>query len=284
MKYSANTDSTIEERHNAPSVMAERRKYLGRVQDRLADGDPLKRRIAVAIGILSRLESSGGEPTADEIGEAKTVFWQVVEAEKEAGGSELERVTRACRDARMLRMEQLMSGSSATQAEWSVLQDAFKAAHRQNPDLSAWVPINESPLSAGSGILLFCELANRAAWTLARVTGDDAWKSWLDVLVGYLLKNDPHEEYLHTIRTGHLEHPGGSNNENHPEVNIHGESYKIDHLLEASGLCCAWLGLRALPAVARPIKRSTRVNSASVTDRSDAIPANPICAAMRSQG
>jgi hypothetical protein len=284
MKYSANTDSTIEERHNASSVTAERRKYLGRVQARLAGGDPLKRRIEVAIGILRRLESSVGQATADEVGEAEAVFLQVIESEKEAGGRELERVTRECRDARMLRMEQLMSGSSATQAEWSVLQDAFKAAHRQNPDLSAWIPINESPLPAGSGSLHFRELANRAAWTWARVTGDDAWKSWLDVVVGYLLKNAPHQEYLHAIRTGHLEQPGGSNNENHPGVNIHGESYKIDRLLEASGLCCAWLGLRALPAVARPTKRSIKVNSASVQDHSDAIPANPICAAMRSQG
>ena len=69
---------------------------------------------------------------------------------------------------------------------------------------------NELPLPAGSGSLQFRELASRAAATLDPAGVNDAWKFWLDILIAYLLTNDPDEEYLNRLPAGHIVRPEGA--------------------------------------------------------------------------
>jgi hypothetical protein len=69
------------------------------------------------------------------------------------------------------RMEQFLSARAVDPSEWNALQEEFRAAHEENPELQAWIYINESPLPSGPGSLHFRQLANRAAWALARVAG-----------------------------------------------------------------------------------------------------------------
>ena len=218
---------------------------------------------------------------------------------KEAAGRESVQMTEEYRTGRVGRMEQLLSFGSVSPNEGGALQEEFRDAHEQNPELHAWVYFNESPLPAGPGSLHFRELANRAAWALARRVGDDAWKSWLDLLVGYLLKNDLDEEYLLKMQVGHLDRPEGTTYETHPGVIEYGENYRIDHLSKASELCCAWLKLDAwkqlpasgrdhgpygtMPVLGRPLaSRSSTNRSARMS--ADAETANPLLAAMRRQG
>ena len=216
-----------EQTYDALSALSaeERERFLRFVRAKLTDGDPLKCRIDTAVERISQgLEHSVGEMVVDEVKETEIAAWRAIETLKEATGRESVRMTEEYRSARLGRMEQLLSIGSVDPNEWSALQEEFSDAHEQNPELHAWIYINESPLPAGPGSLHFRELANRAAWALARRVGDDAWKCWLDLLVGYLLKNDPDEEYLLKMQVGHLDRPEGTTYETHPGVITYGET------------------------------------------------------------
>jgi hypothetical protein len=134
---------------------------------------------------------------------------------------------------------------SIAKNELDALKNEFKAAHERNPGLRAWVYINESPKPTGPGSLHFQELGNRAVWALARVGGDDAWKHWVDVLVGYLLENDQDEECIQKYGAGHLDRPAGTSWESQPGVIIEGENYEIRQVFMASEHCCSWLARSA---------------------------------------
>jgi hypothetical protein len=291
-----------EQTYDALSALSaeERESLLRFVRTKLTDGDPLIHRIDAAVEKLSQgLEHLKGEMLAD-LKATEIAAWRTLETMKEAAGRESVRMTEEYRSGRVSRMEQLLSLGSVGPNEWSALQEEFRDAHEQDPELHAWVYFNETPVPAGRGSLQFRELANRAAWALARRIGDDAWKLWLDLLVVYLLKNDPEEEYLLKMQVGHLDRPEGTTYETHPGVITHGENYRIDHLSKASELCCAWLKLYAwkqppasgrdqgasgtMPVLGSPPAPRTSATNRSVRMRADAEAANPLLAAMRRQG
>jgi hypothetical protein len=292
---------TDEQTPNPLSALSveERERFLRFVGARLPDGDPLKCRIHTAVEMISHNpEHSVGKALAEEVQETETAAWRAIENENEAAIRASVRLTEEFRSARVGRMEQLLIGS-VDPNECRVLQDEFKDAHQQNPELYAWIYVNELPLPAGPGSLHFRELANRAAWAFARRVGDDAWKSWLDILVGYLLKNDRAEEYLFKMQVGHLERPEGTTYETHPGIMICGENYRIDHLSKASDLCCAWVRREALkqqpefgrgyslsatmPPEGSPSSIRTSAKNQPARMRADAEAANPLLAAMRRQ-
>jgi hypothetical protein len=130
---------------------------------------------------------------------------------------------------------------SAKLAAWRVLQEEFRDAHSQHSDLEAWVYINETPLPAGRGSLQFRELASRAASILTAAAVSDGWRDWLDILIAYLLENDPEQEYLSRLPAGHLVFARGETYETHPGHLVEGENYRICHVFKASELCCEWL-------------------------------------------
>jgi len=250
----------------------------------------LKNRIEVALDMISKApEHSMDQAMADEINKTEFAAWQAFEAHKEVLGRESARIIEEYRAERVRLLDQLLSIGPVDPNEWGTLQEEFRAAHEQNPELYVWRHINESPLPIGDGSLHFRELANRAAWAFSR-DGDQAWKFWLDVLVGYLLVNDPDEEYLHRMQVGPLVRPEGTTYETHPGVRIYGETYRIDHLSKASELCCAWLklsGCRQQPAFGRRQIKLVAMRSAG--NRTAAVHANaelenPLVAAMRRQG
>jgi hypothetical protein len=122
---------------------------------------------------------------------------------------------------------------------------------------------------------------------------DEGWKSWLDVLVGYLLRNDPDQEYLLRMPAGHLERPEGTTRETHPGVIIHGENHRIDHLSKASELCCGWIRSKdwkqqsspsELPMVGNSSTSRTSAKDRSTTVRAETEAANQLLAAMHRQG
>lgn len=288
---------------NALSTLSpsERESFLRFVRARLTADDPLKYQIDVAVELISRgVEPPVDHGVADEVKETEIAAWRAMEAQNNAAHRESARITEEYRCARVGRMEQLLSGCSVDRGEWRAIQKEFEAAHEQNPELDAWVYLNECPPPAGPGSLQFRELAHRAAWSLARVTGDDAWKLWLDVLVGYLLINDADGEYLQRMPGGHLDRPEGTTPETHPGVLIHGEIYRICHLCRASELCCSWLRRYpcedqpatgrsqreavTIPSLGRPAAGSKSAEDRSVTQETDAEDENPLLAAMRRQG
>jgi len=163
---------------------------------------------------------------------------------KEAAGQESVRITEEYRRTRLAWTEQLLSLGTAAEHEIDDLKKTFAHAHENTPDLSAFVYINEVPTPKGPGSLQFRELANRAAWTVARVGGDDAWKRWLDVVVGYLLENDLHEEFIQKFPIWHLDRPEGTTPEAHLGTTVQGENYEIRQVFKASEHCCSWLKRR----------------------------------------
>jgi hypothetical protein len=291
------------ERDSATTALSaeEREGFLRFVGARLPDGDPLKGRIDRAVEILSqRLEQSVDPPTANEITETEAAAWRTIEAQRAVACLEAARIMEEFRRERVGRLNQLLPVGDIDPDKWSALQDEFRVAYDLNPEQEAWIYINESPPPAGPGGLHFRQLANRAAWLLAGVAGDDAWKSWLDVLVGYLLKNDPDGEYLDCMEVGHLHRPDGTTYETHPGVIMQGENYRISHLSKASELCCASLILdsgkrHAASGRTQPeevkirLAESRSASGIPVKDRTapvhaNAQSANPVRAAMRREG
>ena len=55
------------------------------------------------------------------------------------------------RGARLVRMQELVSASTGDPGQWRELEEKFKTAHQQNPELAVWMHINESPLPVGPG-------------------------------------------------------------------------------------------------------------------------------------
>jgi hypothetical protein len=175
------------------------------------------------------------------IKEIGVAAWQATEGQHEAAGREFARTTENYHRARLERMQQFLSCGVIAGDELHALWRDFREAHENNPEQSAWVYINESPIPAGPGSLHFRELANHGAWALARVGGDNAWKHWLDVVVGYLLQNDPDQEYMRRFGVGYLDRPQGTTCETYPGVVIQGENYEIRQVFKASEHCCSWL-------------------------------------------
>ena len=178
MKRSRNRSPSLppagEATHNELSALngEERKKFLCFVRTKLADGDPLIRRIDRAVEMISPTqEYPVDEAMADEVKETELAAGRAIEALKEEAGRELARITEKYRRARLDRMEQFLSARAIDPSEWNALQEEFRAAHEENPELQAWIYINESPLPSGPGSLHFRQLANRAAWALARVAG-----------------------------------------------------------------------------------------------------------------
>jgi hypothetical protein len=220
----------------------ERVALLRFVKSRLPDDDPLKCRIDTAIEVMTQRPADFvDEAIAEEVKSTEVAAWRAIEAQKEISPEEPARIGDEYRNLRLSRFEQLVSLNSGDPGQWSEFEDAFKVDHQENPGLVAWVHINESPAPVGPGSLQFRELGNQAAAVVAGVKGDEAWKCWLEVVVGHLLRNDTREEYIHTMKVHHLARPQGSTVQTHRGVIIDGESYRIDHVSKASELCCSWL-------------------------------------------
>jgi hypothetical protein len=212
----------------------------------LPDGHEVKRRInAIVDKMRKRPEDVVDDVFDAEVEATAMAAWQAIEGQKEAAGREGARNIEEYRRARLGRMERFLSLGSIAKNELDALKNEFKEAHERNPGLRAWVYINELPKPSGPGSLQFQELANRAVWALARVGGDDAWKHWVDVLIGYLLENDQDEEYLQKSGAGHLDRPAETSWESHPGVIIEGENYEIRQVFTASEHCCSWLARSA---------------------------------------
>jgi len=124
------------------------------------------------------------EAIAEEIKDTEIAAWRAIEAQKKASGEGVAEIGDEYRSVRLSRLEQLVSLNLGNPNQWRALEEEFKMVDRENPGLVARVHINELPAPVGPGSLRFREVGNRAAWTLARVAGDDAWKCWLEVLAG----------------------------------------------------------------------------------------------------
>src|SRR3954452_24756661 len=101
-----------EQMYDAMSALSaeEREKFLRLIRTKLMDGDPLIRRIDVAVENMSQgLEHSGGEVVADEVKQTEIAAWRTFETLKEAAGRESVQMTEEYRSGRVGRMEHLLS-------------------------------------------------------------------------------------------------------------------------------------------------------------------------------
>src|SRR4051812_41407546 len=131
---------------------------------------------------------------AEQIYETAVEVWRGVEALKAASALESARTIEEYRSTWIVRLEEYLALGSIVKHELGDIQKAFADGHEHNPDFCVWVYRNELPEPDAPGALHFLELANGAAWAVARAGGDFAWKGWLELLVAYLLKNDVNEE------------------------------------------------------------------------------------------
>jgi len=141
------------------------------------------------------------------------------------------------------RMQRHLASGQVAGPELDDLRSQFEDADRRYPGLQAFLSIDGPPSLRGAGTLQFRGMANRAAGQVSRSQGDDVWKVWLEIVVGYLLQNDDREQFITKVET--VSRTGDS------ETKI-GETYLISHVYEASGLCCSWLMPR-VPASNYPV-------------------------------
>jgi hypothetical protein len=146
------------------------------------------------------------------------------------------------RRARVLNTEQILSRSSPQGIALEELRRAFARAHEAYPELSGWIYFNGVPVPRGPGSLEFCELGTRAMSVLLGDLGESDWKTWLDVLLTYLLQYDTEQEFLQIFQGGHLEPPAETAPETH--LLVEAENYEIRKLFKVSEHCCTWLKRR----------------------------------------
>ncbi|MBZ5625892.1 MAG: hypothetical protein LAQ69_45465, partial [Acidobacteriia bacterium] len=149
----------------------------------------------------------------------------------------MDQITDDFRNAAIGKMHRLLSQGVVVMAELDDLKQEFEIRHGHYPDLFAAVNFLAEPDITGRGSLEFRELANRAARGDG-AAGDEAWKDWLDILVGYLLENDHDREYIQTFPGTAFIPPAGTTDETHLGEKMHGETYQIHGVFKASALCC----------------------------------------------
>jgi hypothetical protein len=178
------------------------------------------------------------------------------------------------RRQKVRRFQETLSGAAAADRELDALGREFHKAHEHDPELCAWVYVNETPTPRGAGSLLFRQLAGRGALQVCRVETPDAWKQWLDVLIGYLLSNDAGEEYIRAFPAGRRE---CSEKENSDGSEAIGENYEIRQLFRASELYVSWLLVQGRG------KRQAADHSARAA-QGNPDPGNELAAAMARNG
>jgi hypothetical protein len=243
---SAATASSEDARIAIRALTAEQREDLFRfARSELPDGHRLKCQIDALVEKTSqRLGHIVDEALDAEINETAIEVWKEIEGLKDAAERDRARIIEEYRRTRLARVEQFLGLGSIAEQELDELKKAFAEAHEHHPDLCAWLYINELATPTGPGTLYFLELANRAARSFVRAGSDCAWKYWLEIVVGYLLKNDLAQEHIQKYPVGHVDHPPGRSPETHQVVIIQGENYEIRQVFKASEHCCSWLKRR----------------------------------------
>ena len=218
----------------------ERRRSLKSDFAVLPAGHPLKSRADIVLKELDRRGGKGIDDALDaELSEIAIATRRATEALAESNRQESYRITEAFRQTALDRMQRHLLQADPDPAEWDDLRREFEIGHGHYPDSCACVNLRGRPNITGPGSLHFRELANRAVRNIS--TTKDGWKNWLDILLGYLLMNDPGEEHIRKDSAGTLVRPAGTSYETHPGEFVYGENYEILGVFRVSALCCSWL-------------------------------------------
>ena len=233
------TGSSVDAHIAVRALTTEQRQDLLRfAQSVLPEGHQLKHRIDEILNKTGPQGSTVDEALAAEIYETVVEVWREVETLKGATGRESARIVEGYRHTYLAKLDNALALRFIAEHELNDLKNAFAAAHERHPDFSAWLYINELPKPRRAGALQFLQLAGRAAWVVARVGGEIAWKYWVEILVGYLLRIDTGEEYIHKYPAGRRQR---STLEGQPDVIVQGENYEIRQAFKASEHFCSWL-------------------------------------------
>jgi hypothetical protein len=204
----------------------------------LPEGHQLKRRIDVVLDKTGAPGLTVDQALTAELYETAVEVWREIESLREEAGSESARIVEGYRRAYVAKLDDALALRVMAEDELNDLKDAFAAAHQYHPGFGVWVYLNELPKPRGTGSLQFLQLARRAAWAVARAGGETAWRYWLEILVGYLLKNDTGEEFIHKYPAGRRQR---STLEGQPDVIEQGENYEVRQAFKVSEHFCSWL-------------------------------------------